>query len=195
MRSRVTTKKGDTGSTITISGDRYPKSHPVLECCGQLDVLRAETALLRLEIMESDRDDSDDIAPFLFWLLHVYFLIGTECNDPFRKHPEYRQQEVGEKHLATLESFQEGLESELQLPNTFIVSAANTLSAKCDLLATTTRSFELSAVHLNEQIPAFHALNILAFTNRLSDFFFVLARTLDNGRHTSVDYSVLDNES
>ena len=61
MRSQVTTKRGDQGRTVTISGDEYSKSHPLLECCGDLDALRAETALCRLEVVKSGRDDAEEL--------------------------------------------------------------------------------------------------------------------------------------
>ena len=74
MRSQVTTKRGDRGRTVTLSGDEYSKAHPLLECCGDLDTLRAETALYRLELLKSGEDDAAELGAFLFWLLHVYFL-------------------------------------------------------------------------------------------------------------------------
>ncbi len=192
MRSQVTTKRGDQGRTVTISGDEYPKSHPVLECCGDLDALRAETALCRLEVLRSGRDDAQELGAFLFWLLHVYFLLGSQCNDPSNKRPEYRKQDVGEQHLARLESMQAGLEAGLKLPKAFIVSASNELAGRFDLLCTTARRFERSVVRLKEEVPDFEAGAILAFVNRLSDFLYVLARHLENGDHAALDYSVLE---
>ena len=194
MRSQVTTKRGDQGRTVTISGDEYSKSHPLLECCGDLDALRAETALYRLEVLRSGRDDAQELGAFLFWLLHVYFLLGSQCNDPGNKRPEYRKEDVGEKHLTRLESMQGRLEAEIRLPKAFIVSASNNLAARFDLLCTTARCFERSVVRLKEEVPDFEAAAILTFVNRLSDFLYVLARHLEDGDHTPVDYSVLKDE-
>ncbi len=194
MRSQVTTKRGDQGRTVTISGDEYPKSHPLLECCGDLDALRAETALRRLDVLQSGRDDAQDLGAFLFWLLHVYFLVGSQCNDPSNKRPQLRKEDVGEKHLARLESMQGRLEADLRLPKAFIVSASNELAARFDLLCTTARRFERSVVRLKEAVPDFGAQAILAFANRLSDFLYVLARHLEQGEHTALDYSLLKDE-
>ena len=47
MKSSVTTKHGDRGETDALSGDRLPKTHPIIECTGCLDELRAHTALVR----------------------------------------------------------------------------------------------------------------------------------------------------
>ena len=98
-RSPVTTKRGDAGETVTISGDRLPKSHPILEACGKIDTLRAQTALLRLRVVESKRADAEKVGESLLWLLHVYFLMGSQCNDPLDKHPEYRKQDLSLIHI------------------------------------------------------------------------------------------------
>ena len=192
MRSRVTTKRGDKGRTVTLSGDEYPKSHPILECCGDLDALRAETALYRLLLLKSGRDDAQELGDFLLWLLHVYFLIGSQCNDPFNKRPDSRREDVSAEHLAKLEAMQARLEERLNLPKAFVVSASNELAARFDLLCTTARRLERAIVRLKEAVPEFESESILVFVNRLSDFLFVLARILEDGEHMGLDYSVLE---
>ncbi len=192
MKSRVTSKKGDTGTTRTLAGDVVPKSFIAIECSGRLDALRAHTALVRLQIIESKADDSEARAEFLFWLLHAYFLLGTQINDPENKHPEYRKEELGEKHLERLEAEQERLETRLELPRAFIVSASAPLSAHVDFTTTLARDLERSLVRLKEAIPKFETARIFPFINRLSDFFFVLARHLEHGKHLPVDYGALD---
>lgn len=190
--SKVTTKKGDKGQTRTIAGDIHSKTHPILECCGRLDELRAQTALLRLEVIEHEHEEAGEIASILYWILHVYFLIGTECNDPHAKKPEYRYQSVSRRHLERLEDYQAYLEDLVVLSKDFIVSAADPMAARFDVLCTVARTFERSVVALQEAVPEFDAEHILAFTNRLSDFFFVVARLFDDGRSLPVNYSVLD---
>jgi len=191
MRSQVTTKNGDKGRTVTIAGDALSKSHPVLECCGDLDALRAETALCRLALLDSGRQDAEKLGAFSFWLLHVYFLIGSQCNDPENKHPEYRKEDVSAKHLEKLEAFQAEFEATVRLPEKFVVSASNQLAARVDVLCTTSRRLERSVVRLQETVSAFEAEAILVFMNRLSDCLFMLARVLDDGQFTSLDYGVL----
>lgn len=195
MKSQVTTKKGDAGSTVTITGERFSKSHPILECCGWLDTLRAYTALVRLRILASDRSDAQELGDFLFWLLNVYFLIGTQCNDPLGAHPEYRKGEVSADHLRKMEREQERLEQGLKLPERFIVSASNEIAAQCDLLCTVSRTFERSLIRLREAIPQFDADTLLAFANRLSDFLYVLARHVEDGQHICVDYDRLQDKA
>jgi len=192
MRSQVTTKTGDDGSTRILAGDRVPKDDPIVEATGALDSLRAELALLRLEILENDGGGAHEPeAAFLWWLLHACFLIGAEVSDPLKKHPKWRQGEIGPKHLAHLEEEQARVEALTPLPRSFIVSAANRAAARADLAATTARTFERRLVTLKRAVPEFPADHLLRFTNRLSDYLFMLARRLDGDTHLPVDYAVL----
>ena len=195
MRSQVTTKRGDRGTTVTIAGVEYSKSHPLVECCGQIDTLRSYTALCRLEILASGRDDAQRLGEFLHWLLHVYFLMGSQCNDPENKKPEYRRMDVGASHLAKLEAFQANLEAQVKLPKQFILSASTELAAKMDFACTLVRATERSAVRLKEAVPIFAAERLFVFLNRLSDCLFMLARYLDGGAYVTVDYGVFGEDS
>lgn len=190
--SKVTTKKGDTGKTRTIAGEHHAKSHPILECCGTLDEIRAETALLRLQLMDIDHDEAGELSSILYWILHVFFLMGTECNDPTAKKPEYRYRPVGPEHLGRLEDYQQYLEDLVEIPPDFICSARTEIAARFDLLCTRVRRLERRVVALKEAVPEFEETHILAFINRLSDFCFIVARLMDDSESLEVDYTVLD---
>jgi cob(I)alamin adenosyltransferase len=191
MKSRVTTTKGDQGTTRTLSGETLPKSHPVLDATGAVDTFRAQLALLRLQILASPALDRDELGEFLLWLLHTTFLIGTEVNDPRNIHPEYRQDTLGPKHLERLEAEQSRLEGGLHLPRAFIVTATNLPAAQADLTATVARDLERQLVRLRETEPLFDTAHLLPYTNRLSDYLYILARHLEGGAHAPVDYGKL----
>lgn len=193
MDSQVTTKTGDSGEASTLGGDRVSKTHPVMECVGTLDELRAHLARLRLRMLEIDPERHADSADFLLWLLHVGFLLGSACSDYAGKHPEYRRRDLGEEDLARLETEQARLESRTPLPHSFIVSASTPLAADADVACTIARRFERALVRLKELEPAFNAQLPLRFVNRLSDYLFILARDLEHPDHHAVDYSLLDN--
>ena len=194
MKSQVTTKRGDQGETVTLGGDRYSKSHPILECNGQLDCLRTQTAALRLAVLASDHPDREAVGESLMWLLHIFFLMGSQCNDPLNKHPEYRRADVSAAHLKKLEAEQESLEKRVRLPKEFIVSASTALGAAFDVLCTQSRSLERAMVALKEAVPEFEAGILLALTNRLSDYLFLLARFFDGDEHLTVDYGLIAEE-
>ncbi|MBI5095029.1 MAG: ATP:cob(I)alamin adenosyltransferase [Candidatus Hydrogenedentes bacterium] len=192
MKSRVTTKQGDQGQTRALSGDRYSKSHLIMECVGSVDELRAQTALVRLLVLQEKPQAHEHIAEFLFWLLHTYFLVGTECSDPMVKHPEYRKAALAQTHVDRLEAEQMDMEAKLKLSRKFIVSASNVVSAHVDIAATLARRLERNVVRLKEAYPEFDVTLLLIYLNRLSDTLYILARYLDGKSITPVDYSVLE---
>jgi cob(I)alamin adenosyltransferase len=192
MRSQVTTKRGDSGETTAMSGDKLSKTHPIFEACGNVDSVRAQLALLRLGVLKSERGDASDIAEFLNWLIHTCFLIGSHCNDPLDKHPEYRNREFSQSMLDKLDAYQSAIEEQVKLPKFFIASAANELAAQTDIACIEVRRLERSIVALKECESKFNVTIILPFVNRLSDTLFMLARKFEDGAHAAVDYEVLD---
>jgi cob(I)alamin adenosyltransferase len=191
-RSQVTTRRGDAGETTALSGDALSKGHPILECTGCVDELRAHTAFARLLLVEERLDDPERLADFLLWLLHAYFAIGSACSDPLDKHPEWRKVDISAEHLRHLESVQARLEEKTKLPPQFIVSATTRLAAQLDITCTVARRLERNVVRLKEAVPEWRADAIIPFLNRLSDCLFILARYVEAGRHETVDYGVLE---
>ena len=194
MASLFTTKNGDRGQTRLISGDKVSKSHPAVECTGALDSFRARLAEARLLLIERGVPDAQHHTEFLYWLLHVCFVIGTEVNDPQAKKPEYRIATLGEAHLKRLEEEQARIEAGLNLPRAFIVTATTSLAARFDVLATDVRVLERAIVRLSETEPDFEVAQLLAFTNRMSDYLVALARGLESGARQPVDYKVVTGE-
>jgi cob(I)alamin adenosyltransferase len=190
-RSQVTSKRGDTGETTTLGGDDVAKSHPVIECCGCVDELRAYIALVRQKALAQRPDDSES-AKFLLWLLHCCFAIGSQCSDPRNAHPDYRKVDINPSHVKKLEAFQQKIEDEVKLPKQFVVSASNELAAHVDVLTTLARRLERAIVRLKEVEPTFDCATILVFVNRLSDTLYMLARKFDGGKRETVDYSIIE---
>ena len=192
MKSQVTTKHGDSGGTRTLGGDAVSKADPTIECTGAVDAVRAQIALLRIEILERNPHDAENVAEFLFWVLHVLFLVGTQCNDPHKKKPEYWHEPVAPKHLERLEAYQAKLEADVQLPKKFTVSAGTYLGARTDVVVTEVRTLERAMVRLKESVPEFDTEHLIPMINRLSDTLYMIARKLDGGDFVALDYSALE---
>jgi len=191
MKSQITTKRGDSGNAVALDDKTYPKSHIIMECVGCTDEVRTQLALLRLQIIERRPAEYEILEDFLLWLLHVFFLIGAECSDPTMRRPENHRRRLCSRDLEELEDAQDYLERKTPLLNCFVVSGSNALSARADIVVTATRRLERKIVRLKEAVPEFEATDILAFVNRLSDYLYVLARTLDAGTQLGVDYEIL----
>jgi cob(I)alamin adenosyltransferase len=116
IRSQVTTGRGDGGDTTALDGQSYSKSHPIMECVGTLDELRAQTSVLRLGIIGHQPAEREPIAEFLLWLIARYFSIGSSCSDAENKHPEHHPHKLTAEDVAKLEAEQSRLETLTPLP-------------------------------------------------------------------------------
>ena len=188
MKSQVTTKRGDDGTTSALDGQSYSKSHPIMECVGTLDELRAHTGLLRLAILDHKPRDYEALTEFLLWLMAQYFPIGSACSDPENKRPEYHPRKITQADVDKLEAEQLRLETLTPLPRAFILTASTPVAAQADLACAVARRLERRCVALKETIPAFDAKLLLVFLNRLSDYLFILARSLEEGKHITGQY-------
>jgi cob(I)alamin adenosyltransferase len=186
IKSQVTTGRGDGGDTSALDGQSYSKSHPIMECVGTVDELRAQTGVLRIAILEHQPADREPIAEFLLWLIGRYFLIGSSCSDAENRHPERHPHKLTAEDVAKLEAEQLRLENLAQLPRAFILTASTPLAAQADLACAVARRLERQCVRLKEAVPGFDAALILVFLNRLSDCLFVLARYIEHGKHITV---------
>lgn len=186
MQSQVTTKRGDDGTTSALDGQSYSKSHPIMECVGTLDELRAHTALLRLAILDHKPRDYEALAEFLLWLIAQYFPIGSVFSDPEGKRPEYHPRKITQADIDKLENEQIRLETMTPLPPAFILAASTPLAAQADIACAVARRLERRCVALKEAVPGFDPALSIVFLNRLSDYLFILARYLENGKHITV---------
>lgn len=186
MHSQVTTKRGDDGTTAALDGTSYSKSHPIMECVGAIDEARAHIAALRLAVLEEKPEGGEATAEFLLWVMGRLFPIGSACSDPENKHPEYHPRRLAQADIEKLEAEQLRLEERTPLPDSFVLAASNSLAAQADLACVVARRLERRCVALKEAVPGFDAALIIVFLNRLSDYVFILARKLENGRHITV---------
>ena len=188
MKSRITTKVGDNGESMALSGQWLSKADPIMACVGCVDELRAHTALLRLSLLAGGEEE---LASFLEWLMHIYFVIGSECSDALEEHPERHPARLAPEHLQRLEAEQMRLEDQLALPNGFVLYAADPCAAQADITATVARRLERAVVRMMDAQPEVRSGLVIAFVNRLSDYLYVLARYLEHGDHVAVEYTTL----
>lgn len=183
-KSQVTTKLGDGGMSQALDGCWYSKLHPVMECVGALDELRAHLAWLRLALRE--HAGGADSEAFVRWLLTRLFVLGASCSDPCEKmqRPGGR---LDADDLHRLEAEQARLEALSPLPHAFILAASCETAARADLACTVARRFERRLVLLRETIPEFDGSVAMPFVNRMSDYLYVLARRLEEGRHETME--------
>lgn len=175
---KIYTKGGDKGRTSLIGGERVGKDDLRVEAYGTVDELSAFVALLRDKMSEQDSDDRhlgdlrDDLERVLGTLMFVQASLAgsSPLEENTERHLEVRIDELNDK-LPPIERF--------TLPGGHpLVSLAHVCRTVC-------RRAERCAVRAYNDLPAEQgAMGAVAdpaslrYLNRLSDYLYMVARTL-----------------
>ena len=159
--TRVYTRTGDDGTTATADGERISKHAPLVTAIGEVDELNAIVGLLRAEQPEPDLDERLELVQ------HDLFSYGGELS-----MPEYQQ--LDKAHVRALEDEIDRLNEMLPPLKEFILPVGSRQVALCHQARVVCRRAERSVSGLSP-----HPRSILMhYINRLSDYFFVLAREI-----------------
>jgi cob(I)alamin adenosyltransferase len=162
--SKIYTRTGDDGSTGLGDGSRTQKDSPRVEAFGTVDELNSLIGLLLSHSLPSK------ISDFLSGIQHDLFDLGGEICVPGREAltPDY---------VARIETALDNYNAELTPLKEFILPGGSQPAALCHVIRTVCRRAERRLISLNrEQLVSVQAI---CYLNRLSDFFFVLARYLN----------------
>lgn len=163
--SKIYTRTGDDGSTGLGDGSRVAKDAARVEAYGTVDELNACMGLLRAELA------SDHAAQELLGeIQHDLFDLGGELCIP-----GYTLLRDGQVEL--LEQSIDGLNEKLPMLKEFILPGGNRAAAAAHLARTVCRRAERRTHTLASAEDNVRTLP-LQYLNRLSDYLFVLARTL-----------------
>ena len=165
----ITTKTGDKGKTSLLSGERVPKHHVRVEAFGVVDELSAMLGIIRAE--GDDFLDGDESA-FLKAVQEDLFDLGAALSDSSGKGDL-------SPALENLELRSRSLEQNLPKLNNFILPGGHPLAAKIHLARTICRRAEREMIQVNTL-----AKGALPYINRLSDYLFLLARTVNQKTKT-----------
>lgn len=170
---RVTTRGGDKGQTSLGDGSRVSKASLHIEAIGALDEANTVIGLLRSSLSPAHAALTDRLAA----IQNLLFDMGSDLCQPLSRTTTAR---VSEQALADLEQETATLQAMLPPLTSFVLPGGTPDAARAHLARTATRRAERTLVALSEHTPVSPAL--VPVLNRLSDYFFVLARHLnDNG--------------
>lgn len=169
--SKISTKTGDTGETGLGDGSRISKSSERISVIGDADELNSWVGVLRSELPEDD-----EFQPVLNQIQHDLFDLGGELCVP-----GYRA--LSPEMLSGVEDKLVEINEALPPLKDFILPGGSKTASYCHIARSVCRRAERSIVILHQsQTDADEntAVSPLAiqYLNRLSDFFFVLARAL-----------------
>ncbi|MGI9324476.1 MAG: cob(I)yrinic acid a,c-diamide adenosyltransferase [Pseudomonadales bacterium] len=161
--TRVTTKRGDAGRTFLADGSEVSKNDPRIEAIGTVDELNSFIGVLINTLAQSPKaapliEQCQEVQQSLFDLGAALALPGSE------RFPD----------LQLLESNSAELNSALPPLTEFVLPGGNAMSAAAHVCRTVCRRAERRLWLLPDDTQAG-----ATYLNRLSDYFFILARTVN----------------
>ena len=172
-KSKVYTKTGDKGETSLVSGNRLSKANDKIDLYGEVDELNSHVGLGVCYLQKNESLFSGQLE-LLHKIQHVLFDLGSNlaCEDEFRE--KYKLPQISEKIIEELEHNMDLMDNELPKLNNFVLPGGDLACAQFHVCRTVTRRFERKLIGSLDEEPA--PENGIKFTNRLSDYFFVLSR-------------------
>lgn len=167
-KSGIYTKSGDKGKTSLVGGTRVSKTHIRLDAYGTIDELNSFIGLLICAI--TDEKDSD----FLSFIQHKLFTVGSYLATETEAMPPKAASIVTESDIKRIEEQIDSIDSDLPKLNRFVLPGGSESAARAHICRTICRRGERLVYRVNEEYVVEET--VLRFLNRLSDYFFVLAR-------------------
>lgn len=177
-KSNLYTFTGDKGTTSLVGGQRIPKDDARLEAYGTVDELNSFIGVLA----STPGVDGESIR-FLHRIQNHLFNIGAYlATDNSQSTPE---QDIATaetygiiiQHIENVEHMIDFLDSKVPPLNKFLIPGGTPAAAKAHVCRTVARRAERRIITLATTHTV--APHVLQYINRLSDYFFVLARYLN----------------
>lgn len=169
MAFRIYTKTGDKGQTALFGGRRVAKSHLRVDAYGTVDELNAFIGLLR------DAVSDQHVRNLLETVQHRLFTVGAHlASDPDKSLPT---PDLLPADIALLENDMDAMDSQLPPLRHFILPGGHPAVSTCHVCRTVCRRAERLVVALEQSGEPVEEV-VMQYLNRLSDWFFMLARKL-----------------
>ena len=165
--SKVTTKSGDKGNTSLGNGERVSKSHPLVVLLGDIDELNSYIG--NTITVCKDEDVMDDLQS----IQQDLFNIGGEVS-----LPNSGTILINDSRLDFLEGKIDSFNRSLKPLKEFVLPGGDEFCSRIHIARSVCRRAERSCV---EALGVITESNVwLPYLNRLSDYFFVLARFISS---------------
>lgn len=167
-KSKIYTKTGDKGTTSLVGGKRVSKAHIRLEAYGTTDELNSFVGFL-IEQIEEEHD-----LKILSFIQHKLFTVGSYLATETEAIPPKAASIITEKEISLIEEEMDRMDDELPQLNQFVLPGGSESAARAHICRTVCRRAERCIYRVKEEFTIDD--QILTFINRLSDYFFLLAR-------------------
>src|ERR1700722_2005885 len=170
MSTKIYTKTGDKGTTSLIGGTKVPKSHLRIEAYGTVDELNSFVGLLADHL-----NAAGCVTPLLNEIQDRLFTIGSSLACDPDKEPRLKIPDLKEEDVQLLETAIDQMTAELPPMKSFLLPGGHIAVSTAHITRCVCRRAERACVRMEEDQLFVEPL-VLRYLNRLSDYFFVLAR-------------------
>ena len=170
MSAKLYTKTGDKGKTSLLGGKRVSKADLQIESYGNIDELNSFIGCLKDHHYVENR-----LKQQLYWIQEHLFTIGSilAAEEGFSG---FGLPKISEAEVTQLEVWIDKFDAELPSLKNFILPGGHPAVSLSHVCRTVCRRAERSIISLANEGKVDEV--ILRFINRLSDYFFIFARTL-----------------
>lgn len=169
---KIYTKTGDKGTTSLVGGERASKCCDRIESYGTIDELNSQIGLLITYC--TDQKDVD----MLRCIQNKLFVVGGHLATDTSKTAMRSSLIISPDVITDIEKEIDRIDSLLPPLRVFILPGGSRAAAVCNVCRTICRRAERCIIRLTEGGGNVDD-NVLAYVNRLSDYFFLLARKLN----------------
>lgn len=177
-KSKVYTKTGDQGKTGLVSGTRILKSDSRIDLYGELDELNSRVGVSASMLAENL--EFQKIVEFLHHIQSAIFDLGSNLACEVENRHKYNLPQISDEFIADIEQEIDRLDHELPALKNFILPGGSIVAGTIHVCRTGARSVERRLIAYHEDTKEELPLNSGIFLNRLSDYFFVLARYVNH---------------
>ena len=174
MQKSITTKTGDDGYTRLFTGQKVAKDTLRLELCGDIDELVSILGVARNHAKKSQTKNK------ILYVQQCLFVFAGELMTKSKKKDSVREK-LDTAMIKVIEGRCKKLESRIKLPKGFVIPADGSCAACIDFARAVARRCERKAVTLLRKKEITNKLLII-WLNRLSDYLYLLARSLEKTR-------------
>ena len=180
--NKIYTRTGDDGTTGLVSGPRRHKDDLRVEAYGTVDETNSCIGLARLHTIGNAALDA-----MLERIQNDLFDLGADLATPETDAPPaYEPLRIAQAQVDRLEREIDLLNADLQPLKSFVLPGGTPAAAALHLARTVSRRAERIMVALAKSEGERVSAPALKYINRLSDFLFVAARSVNDGGRTDI---------
>ena len=180
MKSTIYTRKGDQGTTALFGGQRTDKNDARVEALGAVDELNASIGIV---VSMSTQQATNELLQTIQHQLFTFQAMLANPGDP--KNPTKPPHVIKQSHIDFLEKQCDAFDTCNKKLSSFTPPGGHPIAAHLQYCRVLTRKAERRIISLHRQSPL--VPESIAYINRLSDLFFVLARYMNRLHGVSED--------